>query len=131
MLPRPASLVVSNSPTRKLRRNPAELLGSERMGRLVESLKQWFDFILLDSPPVLTVSDAMVMGPRIDGMILVVWGGKTARDALKRAKEKLDMLKIKCLGVVINNISVQENDYYFMYHYYKHYGEGTESEKRN
>lgn len=50
----------------------------------------------------------MVLGPKIDGMILVVWGGKTARDALKRAKEKLDMLKIKCLGVVINNINIQE-----------------------
>lgn len=109
--------------------NPAELLGSEKMDELIGTLKQSFDFILLDSPPVLTVSDAMVLGPRIDGMILVVWGGKTSREALMRAKEKLDMLKIKCLGVVINNISVQEHDYYFMYHYYRHYEEGTRSGK--
>jgi capsular exopolysaccharide synthesis family protein len=110
--------------------NPAELLGSERMGQLIEELKQWFDFVLLDSPPVLTVSDAMVLGTRIDGVILVVWGGKTAREALKRVKEKLDMLKIKCLGVVINNISIQEHDYYYMHQYY-HYGEGTGKEKAN
>jgi len=104
--------------------NPAELLGSEKMGHLIESLKQWFDFILFDSPPVLTVSDAVVLGPKIDGVILVVWGGKTAREALKQAKEKLDMLKIRCLGVVINNVDIQQFDYYYMHHYYHYYGEG-------
>ena len=108
--------------------NPAELLGSEKMGELLETLKQWFDYILLDSPPVLTVSDAMVLGPKIDGVILVVWGGKTAREALKRAKEKMDQLKVKCLGVVINNINIQQHDYYYMYQYY-HYGEGPGGEK--
>jgi capsular exopolysaccharide synthesis family protein len=109
--------------------NPAELLGSEKMGNLIETLKQWFDFILLDSPPLLTVSDAMVLGPKIDGMILVVWGGKTSREALKQAKEKLDMVKIKCLGVVINNINIQEHDYNYMYQYYNYYGEGEGGEK--
>jgi capsular exopolysaccharide synthesis family protein len=109
--------------------NPAELLGSEKMGTLIESLKQWFDFILFDSPPVLTVSDAMVLGPKIDGIILVVWGGKTAKDALKQAKEKLEMLKTKCLGVVINNLSIQEHDYYYMYHYHQYYGEEKGGER--
>ena len=109
--------------------NPAELLGSEKMGNLIESLKQWFDFILFDSPPVLTVSDAMVLGPKIDGIILVVWGGKTAKDALKQAKERLDMLKVKCLGVVINNLNIQEHDYYHMHHHYHYYGEGKGGEK--
>jgi Mrp family chromosome partitioning ATPase len=56
-------------------------------------------------------------------VILVVWGGKTTKDALKQAKQKLDMLKIKCLGVVINNIDIREGDYNFMYHYYREYGE--------
>jgi capsular exopolysaccharide synthesis family protein len=109
--------------------NPAELLGSEKMRNLIESLKRWFDFILFDSPPVLTVSDAMVLGPKIDGMILVVWGGKTAKDALKQAKERLDQLKIKCLGVVINNLSIQEHDYYYMHRHYHHYGEGKGGDK--
>jgi capsular exopolysaccharide synthesis family protein len=109
--------------------NPAELLGSEKMRNLIESLKRWFDFILFDSPPVLTVSDAMVLGPKIDGMILVVWGGKTAKDALKQAKEKFDMLKVKCLGVVINNLSIQEHDYYYMHRHYHHYGEGKGGDK--
>jgi succinoglycan biosynthesis transport protein ExoP len=103
--------------------NPVELLGSEKMGNLVDSMKQHFDYILFDSPPLLPVSDAVVLGPKIDGVILVVWGGKTTRDMLKRAKEKLDMHQIKCAGVIINNISLDEHDYYYMKHYYHYYGQ--------
>jgi len=102
--------------------NPVELLGSEKMGSLVDSMKQHFDYILFDSPPLLPVSDAVVLGPKIDGVILVVWGGKTTRDALKRAKEKLDTHQIKCAGVILNNISLDEHDYYYMRHYYHYYG---------
>lgn len=103
--------------------NPAELLGSEKMVGLIEGLKQSLDLILLDSPPILTVSDALVLGPAIDGVVLVVWGGKTAKEVLKQAKEKLDMMKIRCLGVVINNIAVSEGDYSFMYNYYREVSE--------
>jgi capsular exopolysaccharide synthesis family protein len=103
--------------------NPVELLGSEKMGSLIDSMKQHFDYILFDSPPLLPVSDAVVLGPKIDGVILVVWGGKTTRDALKRAKEKLDMHQIRCAGVIINNISLDEHDYYYMKHYYHYYGQ--------
>jgi len=110
--------------------NPSELLCSEKMASLIENLKRSFSFILFDSPPVLSVSDALVMGPGIDGVILVVWGGKTARDALQRAKEKLDLLKLRCLGVIINNVSIQKQDYY-MYHYYQYHGEGKGDEKTN
>jgi polysaccharide biosynthesis transport protein len=102
--------------------NPVELLGSEKMGAMIDNLKQYFDYILFDSPPLLPVSDAVVLGPKIDGVILVAWGGKTSRDALKRAKEKLDTHQIKCAGVIINNISLDEHDYFFMKHYYHYYG---------
>jgi capsular exopolysaccharide synthesis family protein len=103
--------------------NPAELLGSEKMAGFIEAMKGSFDYVLFDSPPVLTVSDAMVLGPKIDGVILVVWGGKTPREALRRAKEKIDLMKIKTLGVVINNIDVREHDYYYQYQYYQYYGD--------
>ncbi|MGB7297261.1 MAG: polysaccharide biosynthesis tyrosine autokinase [Candidatus Aminicenantales bacterium] len=109
--------------------NPAELLGSEKMGNAIERLKELFDFVLFDSPPMLSVSDAMMLGPKIDGVILVVWGGRTARHTLKQAKERLDSLKIKCLGVIINNLNIQEHDYYYRYHYYHYYGEGKGTEK--
>jgi Mrp family chromosome partitioning ATPase len=101
------------------------------MASLLETMKKSFDFVLLDSPPILTVSDALIMGPEIEGVILVVWGGKTAKDALKRAKEKLDQLKVNCLGVVINNLDIQKHDYYYMYNYYQQYGEEAGREKRS
>jgi capsular exopolysaccharide synthesis family protein len=101
--------------------NPVELLGSERMAYLIDTLKKHFDYVLFDTPPILAVSDAIAMGPHIDGVILVAWGGKTPRDALKRAAEKLETHKIKCLGVIINNIDVEGPDYNFLRQYYKFY----------
>jgi capsular exopolysaccharide synthesis family protein len=102
--------------------NPVELLGSERMGSLIDEMRKRFDYVLFDSPPVLPVSDAVVLGPRIDAAILVVWGGKTTREALKRAKEKLAMHRIKCAGAIINKVSLEDHDYYYMKHYYHYYG---------
>jgi len=103
--------------------NPAELLGSEKMHHFIEDLKQTFDYILFDSPPVLAVSDALVLGSKTDAIILVVWGGKTNREALKRAKEKLDLMKIKCVGVIINRLDLKQHDYYYKHYYYQYYGE--------
>jgi len=101
--------------------NPAELLVSEKMAKLIKDLKQQFNYILFDTPPILAVSDALVLGPMIDGMILIVWGEKTSREALKRAKEKLDMLKIKTLGAIINNLNIHRSGYYYKYYHYYNY----------
>ena len=98
-----------------------ELLGSKKMSDLVESLKKHFDYIFFDTPPLLLLSDAIVLGPKIDGVILVVWGGKTSREALKKSREKLDSLKIKCLGVIINSADLREHDYHYMKHYHHYY----------
>lgn len=101
--------------------NPAELLGSEKMANLIENLKQYFNYILFDTPPILAVTDAMVLGPKIDGMILIVCGEKTSREALRRAREKLDLTKIKTLGVVLNNINLRKHNYYYKHYYYHYY----------
>jgi capsular exopolysaccharide synthesis family protein len=102
--------------------NPAELLGSDKMAHFIDSLERTFDYALFDTPPLLAVTDAVVMGPKI-GIILIVWGGKTSREALKRAREKLDLTKIKSLGVIINKLSPREHDYYYKHYYYHYYGE--------
>jgi capsular exopolysaccharide synthesis family protein len=106
--------------------NPAELLGSEKMAEFLAQTKRFFDFILIDTPPLLVVSDALVLGPLVDGAILIVWGGKTPRDALKSAREKLDMVQVKTLGVIINHESLKEQRYHYKkyYHAYSHYSEG-------
>jgi capsular exopolysaccharide synthesis family protein len=98
--------------------NPVELLGSEKMANLIEILKKSFDYILFDTPPILAVTDAMVLGAKVDGIILIVWGERTSRKALREVKEKLDLLKIKSLGVIINNINIGKHDYNYMDYYY-------------
>ncbi len=103
--------------------NPAELLGSDKMTEFVDKLKQTFEVILIDTPPILAVTDALVLAPKSDGIILVVWGGMTSREALKRAREKMDLTKAKSVGVILNRVNLKEHDYYYKHHYYHYYGE--------
>jgi capsular exopolysaccharide synthesis family protein len=100
--------------------NPIELLTSERMDSLVAYLKRNFDFILLDTPPLLAVSDALAMGPMADAIILVARGGQTPIQALKQAKQKLDAHKLKCLGVILNGVDLVEQDGYYAREYYSY-----------
>ena len=100
--------------------NPAELLGSEKMAAFVEMLRDKCDYILFDMPPILEISDALILGARVDGMILVVQGDKTSREALKKAREKLDLLKVRTLGVIINNVNVDHQGYHYKEYYYQY-----------
>jgi len=100
--------------------NPIELLTSEKVDALMAFLKRSYDYILLDAPPLLAVSDALALGPVIDGIILVARGGQTPIPALKQAKQKLDVHKLKCLGVVINGVNLVEQDGYYAKQYYQY-----------
>jgi polysaccharide biosynthesis transport protein len=100
--------------------NPIELLSSEKMDALITFLKRSFDYILLDTPPLLAVSDALALGPIIDGVILVTRGGQTPIPALKQAKQKLDAHKLKCLGVILNGVNLVEQDGYYAKQYYQY-----------
>jgi capsular exopolysaccharide synthesis family protein len=103
--------------------NPVELLGSEKMTSLIGLLRKTFDYVLFDTPPILAVTEALDLGSRLDGVILVVWGERTSREALKRAYEKLDMVKVRTLGVVLNNVVVRKHDYNYRHGYYGEYGD--------
>ncbi|MBC7348722.1 MAG: polysaccharide biosynthesis tyrosine autokinase [Candidatus Aminicenantes bacterium] len=100
--------------------NPAELLGSERMKELLGRLKGSFDFILIDTPPVLSVTDSQVLGKMVDGLILVVQADRTPREALRQTREIIDLLQLKTYGVVINALNLDNRSYYHR-HYYRHY----------
>jgi succinoglycan biosynthesis transport protein ExoP len=100
--------------------NPAELLGSDKMSRFIRMLADECDFILFDLPPMLEISDALVLGAKVDGMVLVVQGDKTSREALKKAREKLDLLKVRTIGVIINNVTVPHHGYYYYKGYHDH-----------
>lgn len=100
--------------------NPAELLGSEKMEKFIRMLREECDYLLFDLPPMLDISDALVLGAKVDGVILVVRGDRTTREALKSARERLDMLKIRTVGVVINDVKAPSDGYYYR-DYYAHY----------
>jgi succinoglycan biosynthesis transport protein ExoP len=105
--------------------NPAELLGSNRMVEVLASLKQDSDVVVLDSTPVLTVADALVLAPQVDGTLLLVEAGKTRRDALVQAREALQRTEGHLFGIALNKISVRRSGYYY-YAYYQHDGHGPD-----
>ena len=109
--------------------NPSELVGSKLFKSMMESLGVRFDHIVLDSPPVLGFADTTILSTSVDGVILVVLGGKTPRETLLRAKEVLHQVNAKILGVVINRIDIQRSNYGYYYYRY-HYYYGKEGKKK-
>jgi non-specific protein-tyrosine kinase len=101
--------------------NPAELLGSEKMFDILYQVKESADLIVLDSPPVLAVTDAVVLAPRVDGVLLVVKPGKTKMLACRQAVEQLRRVGANVLGVVLNDVEVRRSRYNYKYNYYKGY----------
>jgi capsular exopolysaccharide synthesis family protein len=113
--------------------NPSELLGSQRMKALLDHLKQNFDFIILDSPPIIAVTDAQILAPEVDGVLLVVRAGASQLDAVKRAKTLIATAKAKLLGVVLNDVRAEHTygSYYYYYNYEYSYGTGKRSSHKN
>lgn len=101
-------------PSGPLPPNPSELLGSQRMERVVDSLRGSADIVLFDSPPTISVTDAAILGAKMDGVLLVVSVGKTKRDHVTRAKRLLERVNAKVLGVVLNNVKFDGS----LYRYY-------------
>ncbi len=102
--------------------NPAELLGSAPMVKALELLKQHFKYIVIDSPPVLSVTDPLILSAKVDGVVLVVQGGKTPRDVVRRASDHIRVVGGKILGALINNVNVESSEYYYYYRNYYDYG---------
>ncbi len=106
--------------------NPSELLGSEQMKHVLECLKDRFDTVLVDCPPVVAVTDAAVIASRVDGVILVLRSGVAKIDMAKQAKDLIIRANGKFIGSVLYGVNFSLEDY----HYYYYYGK-TESRKRN
>jgi capsular exopolysaccharide synthesis family protein len=112
---------------------PAELLSSHKMRELLNQLRQQFDTVLLDTPPVVAVTDATLMATMADGVLLVVSCGKTTRDQAKAALLTLEKAGIKPLGVVMNQVDRRKGYgyYYYYYHrYYRRYRQDAEPEQK-
>lgn len=89
-------------PSGPLPPNPADVLGSAKMEQVIDALKERADIILFDAPPVVVVTDAAVLGTKVDGVLLVVSAGRTRRDHAERAKELLERVHVRILGAVLN-----------------------------
>jgi exopolysaccharide transport family protein len=104
--------------------NPAELLASSNMRDLIAELREQFDHIVLDTPPTLSVTDAVVLSPRADATILVIRSGHTTKQALRRSRDILMQVNAHVAGVLLNAVDLTSPDYYYYYEYqgkYTHY----------
>jgi len=114
--------------------NPAELLGSKRMGEIIEELKANADLLIFDTPPALLVTDAAVLANRVDGVLLVNDAGSTRRGMTQRAAEELRRVHAPLLGLVMNRLSTRRGSYYYyQYYHYKYYRheDGTVEKRRS
>ncbi|MEI7851135.1 MAG: polysaccharide biosynthesis tyrosine autokinase [Kiritimatiellales bacterium] len=109
-------------PSGRLPRTSLGVLDPKRISELVHSLKQKYDVIVFDTPPLVGISDSAVIAKEMDGVLLVVQYRKYPRDMIIRAKQMLDTLGVPQVGVVLNNINIMRDDYYYYYHsYYSNY----------
>lgn len=102
--------------------NPAELLASANMRELIDKLRDEYDHIVIDTPPTLSVTDAVVLSISADAVVLVIRSGKTTKQALRRARELLTRVNAKVTGVLLNAVDLSSPDYYYYYEYQGKYG---------
>lgn len=95
--------------------NPSELLASKQMGEVLAEMKERFDMVIFDTPPILAVADAQILANQVDASLLIVSSAKTEKDAALKAKELLTQAKSKLLGAVLNNRKMEEGNYYYYY----------------
>lgn len=99
----------------KIPPNPSEMLGSQAMSSLLDELSNVYDVIILDSPPVLAVTDAQILSTKVDGTVLVVRAEKTKKDTVLAAKGVLDKVNANILGTVLNGGDKNKDNYYYYY----------------
>ena len=98
--------------------NPSELLGSERMQNILQRAKVEYDYVLIDTPPVLPVTDSLVLGRMVDGLILVIDSGEIKVEMAREVKNQLVHAGANILGVVLNKVRSEHHGYGYGYYYY-------------
>ena len=101
--------------------NSAELLGSDEMRKLLYDLSEKYTHIIIDSPPAISFTDASILSTMVDGVMLVVHGGRSSRAIVRRAKQQLQDVAAHIFGIVLNNVKLEGNDYYYYSGYYSGY----------
>ncbi|TYO98336.1 capsular exopolysaccharide synthesis family protein [Geothermobacter ehrlichii] len=109
--------------------NPAELLSSARMSKLLDGLEKNFDVIICDTPPLLTVADPRILSRLFKGTVLVVRARQTTFEMAGKAIKSLADINAPVLGLVINALELKKSDYYYQYYYQSYYGEEPEAQE--
>jgi succinoglycan biosynthesis transport protein ExoP len=105
-------------PTGPIPPNSADLLSSHRLAEMVRELRKRYKFIVIDSPPIMAATDAVILSALVDGVLLVVRSGETPKEAFTRTRDLLNSVKSHVLGVVLNAVDSSSPDYYRSYRYY-------------
>lgn len=129
IVPHPTISNLDAIPTGPIPPNPADLLSSHRMAEAIEEFRQQYKFVVIDSPPIMAATDAVILSALTDGVLLVVWSNETPKQAFSRTRELLMGVKGRLLGVVLNAVDSGAPDYYYSYRYYPYsyaYGEDEE-----
>jgi polysaccharide biosynthesis transport protein len=101
--------------------NPAELLGSAAMRKVVEALRTHYDWVLIDTPPILAMADTPVLCPLVDGVVLVIGAEVSGRPHIQRAIDQVTSVGGKMIGVVLNKVNLERNSYYYSQYYGEYY----------
>ena len=117
-VPHPAIPNLAAIPTGPLPPNPADLLSSHKMSEAIGELRKRFKFVVIDSPPVMAATDAVILSVQTDGVLLIVRSGETSKVAFTRTRDLLASVKCRLLGVVLNAVDSRAPDYYYSYRYY-------------
>jgi len=126
-VPHPAIPNLVAIPTGPLPPNPADLLSSHKLADALRQLRSEYKFIVIDSPPIMAATDAVILSVQADGVLLVVRSGETPKEAFTRARDLLVSVKCRLLGVVLNAVDSSAPDYYYSYRYYPYsYGYGPQ-----
>lgn len=97
--------------------NPSEILDGERFKHLIETVKEKFDIVIIDTPPMGSVIDAAVIAKNCDGGIIVINSGQASYRQIRKTKEQLERADSKIIGCVLNKVDASNNDYYYGYYH--------------
>jgi capsular exopolysaccharide synthesis family protein len=130
--PHPSITNLSALTTGPIPPSPADLLSSLRMREAIAHLRTQYRFVVIDSPPIMAATDAVVLSALTDGVLLVVRSGQTPKEAFTRTRDLLTAVKCRMLGVVLNAVDSSAPDYYYSYRYYPYaYGYGYGDDNSN
>ena len=110
--------------------NPSEMLGSQKMVKLMEMLRDRYELVILDSPPITAVTDAVILSRLVDGVLLVIREGETHREIVKNGISLLKAANAHILGAILNSVTMGRDSYYYYQYYYYYYGEDGDKKKR-